>query len=112
MFKRRTEQLIEMLIVGGKTAIMPRTMQSNSQKLVNSIKVKIFLKVVFHLCALFTYQVFAVRAHADPAITISKEKSLDPKTPHFALFARLKLYFFQQKMPFQFISSLLCFFLK
>ena len=97
LFKRKTEKLIEMLILGGKTRIVPRTMQSNSQKLVNSMKFKICLKVVFHLCAWFTYQVFTVRAHADHAITILKENSFHPKTPHFALFARLKFFFSNEK---------------
>ena len=33
LFKQRSQQLIEMLILGGKTTIIRRTLQSNSPKL-------------------------------------------------------------------------------
>ena len=57
LFKQRSQQLIEMLILGGKTTIVRRTLQSAVQSL-----------VIFHLCALFKSSFCG--AHTDHAITI------------------------------------------
>ena len=84
---QRPEQLIEnILILGGRTKIIQsKLIIQQSIKLVNIIKVKIYLKVVFHLCALFTSSL--VVAHIDHAIRILK-KLFDLKSVHFALFTR------------------------
>ena len=74
------------LILGGRTKIIQsKIIIQQSIKLVNIIKVKIYLKVVFHLCALFTSSL--VVAHIDHAIRILK-KLFDLKSVHFALFTR------------------------